>query len=374
MSRSKLALFAPALAVASVLFASNAFAIECKADADCGDGFKCEKPLTGGTGVDCPPGADCPQPEPAPDPATITGTCVELPKTCTVDADCGQPYLKCDAAPPPPVACAEPAPAPDGSGGAPPATPDCMQPAPDPNAPKYCSFSPIACAADAECPADWACTAKVTTGGTDCAVPTCPAGQECPAPADCTSTPGETKTYCEPKKVDCVDNSACPSGWTCEVVGGSGCASTGSAGTGTASGSSGGTPTPVPPAPGDCMPTEMKQCIPPGIRGAYGGGSLGAPQAAGDANGAGSPTAGGAGPKGPGSAESGASGAGGSTGSSTSSGSNAAGSSSTAAPAASGDGASSDDGGCSVAHGAASTWPLALALSGLLARIARRRK
>jgi hypothetical protein len=302
-----LALAAPLFTAGSLLGASEAAAMECAADADCGTGFHCElAPSTPVPQPDCAPNTDCPQPgtetgagTPAPSAA---GWCVATPLSCKADADCPD-YMACEkqgygctaSACAPNEACPEPAPC-----------------EPPPDLPSYCAPRQINCETDAPCPDGFACTGQMSEVG--CAAPSCQEGADCP-PVEC--TPGPTQKFCAPKEIDCGSDAMCPATWTCMamVTGecsstvGSGTGSTGSGSTGSMGTGSGGaastppapgtgapTPAPTPPSdppnggqPGDgCVTQTVHRCAPPGYA-TYGssGGPLGAPEAASDGKGAG---------------------------------------------------------------------------------------
>jgi len=149
---------------------------ECASDADCPMGFKCEAVEMG-----CGGGAACP---PCEVPVCPEGTECE-PVECP---PCEEEFFEeCEA-----------------------------------ETVNMCTYSPVECSADSDCPADWQCE-TYSTGGTvcsDCAC-ACPAEGECP-PCDCESSceevPGEEYSFCVPKEIECSANSDCPTDWTCEIM------------------------------------------------------------------------------------------------------------------------------------------------------------
>jgi MYXO-CTERM domain-containing protein len=240
----RLLLSALSLAGATLTASSAAFALDCKADADCGQGFFCELAPTVSTSPGCAPGANCTTPEPAPAAAT-TGTCQASPLSCASDADCPE-YLTCASSGD--YACAAPS-CPAGQNCP---APDCTPPA---NAPKTCQVRSRTCQADADCYGNFQCV--ITQGGVACATPACPPGApDCPA-TDCPApgTPAPSQGYCEPKEITCAADSDCPTDWACvefdetTCSGSAGTTTPPSMGTGPASSASGGMATPPAPPP-----------------------------------------------------------------------------------------------------------------------------
>jgi hypothetical protein len=204
---------------------SAPLADECAADADCPDGFTCETALMPCADVACPPcecacpdGEEpcdcacepCTEPEPC-EPITYR-YCMYAPKACAQDADCGEGFAcevqeactvsGCDCS----AGCACPECVPGEE--CPPC--DCEQdpvPCECPENPEpvcevlgqYCVPAEIACEADGDCPADFAC---VNWDAPVCACAACACDPEAPdcecEPCTCPE-PEETDGTCMPR-------------------------------------------------------------------------------------------------------------------------------------------------------------------------------
>lgn len=178
---------------------------DCAADADCPQGLVCQEVGT----VGCPPcaaGEPC-DPQPC-EPETIR-ECV--PGPCATDADCGA-GLRClkltyevcpDVAEPtcaPDAECPAPSDADD---------PPCAETSVNVCAPPYL----LPCQADADCGPGFACVAVQTC--------VCSGGgssdpNDEPLPTECGCEPTGEQA-CQPVEIACVDDSACPAGWACEL-------------------------------------------------------------------------------------------------------------------------------------------------------------
>jgi hypothetical protein len=214
--------FSLALIPGVLLFATSAWAAECREDADCEEGSECQKAVS----VEpCDPnGGDCNSTPVESD----TGTCVKLPVVCESDADCSE-YLVCQWGPTQGVCWSNE----DGET-------QCEDIAP---AEKYCSVGPKTCEVDSDCPTNFEC---ITTDG-------CSTRPECDGP-DCECL-AETSKFCEPKKVECETDAACPTDWRCVQNTITTCSGGGSSGMGGSTGVDMGTddiaPSPLPPEPAD---------------------------------------------------------------------------------------------------------------------------
>lgn len=168
----------------------------CASDADCASGQTCQKGMYVNPCA-VPPVA--PGEEPVDTPAcdstpqeAETGRCITPPTPCSSDADCEE-YLSC-------VATSDGVCWMDSNGNT-----GCDEP--DPNAPKYCGVASVACDSNSECPREFECVETPTA---------------CPA-IDCAEDAPDCKIACEPsgvhacqpKKIECADDSACPSDWRC---------------------------------------------------------------------------------------------------------------------------------------------------------------
>jgi MYXO-CTERM domain-containing protein len=262
-----------AAALTMLLLASAVSAQECQADADCGDGYRCEL-YSGGGAISCevtPEGEEICE-EFIPEEPT-SGYCVREPILCTSDADCGA-GLKChlpdvgvapdEAAPP----CAEgeecgsedPAPGDDNNSGL--------------VAPQgYCGWAFVDCTADADCGEFGEC---VSVGGSDCGgaapFPDCADGEDCPEPepVDC-GEPVELFA-CVPAEIDCETDDQCPTDWACVEYSYGYCEGS-DGGTSTGGGSDpdegegdddsdGERPA---PDEGECFEEIVRRCTPPGL-------------------------------------------------------------------------------------------------------------
>ncbi|MBT9557195.1 MAG: hypothetical protein IV100_14245 [Myxococcales bacterium] len=251
----------------------------CETNADCGTGFSCEVIGSMGTGCACPDGAeDCGCPEPT-EPVEMKG-CVPAP--CATDADCGDGY-ECASIEVPcattAIACEE--------GQACPEPEPCEAETKTQCQPKWAGTCETAadCGEGFECKAleQCSCSGGGSTGSgggvppepTDPAEPQDAGASEeegdasgAPVPPDdeCVCEPTDEK-YCAPLQVTCVQDSDCPSSWTCAFWD-SGTTSNGGSATDTACSPDGECPEPTEepaeePASGDAMVAPQGQCVPP---------------------------------------------------------------------------------------------------------------
>jgi hypothetical protein len=260
------------------LSSQNLYAQDCQADTDCSDGFICEKAGTISVSSD---GTTT-------ETEAEVGYCVEQPIRCQTDEDCPT-YLQC-----------EDFSAVDIATGAPCTGEGCTEETAgtetqNPSSEKYCVVREINCLEDRECPSDFVCQ-TYEIYGTGCAEPAIACNPDDPncappeLPPECDPAnipPPEVQGACVPKQVDCVQDSDCPSEWSCVEVGGSSCGSTGTisssdpvpgqeSGSASNAGSDTGTggatqeapiqdnggDTPIDPVP--CEPQIIKACMPKG--------------------------------------------------------------------------------------------------------------
>ncbi|MGM0577683.1 MAG: hypothetical protein ACQEXJ_18295 [Myxococcota bacterium] len=213
---------------------------ECVEDTDCPDGFTCE--AIGGTGCACPAGSDCTDCEP-----TTSYGCVPAP--CSTDEDCGDGLvcvtetIPCDStqpACPPGEECPEPEP--------------CEEETESRCAPAWAAPCevPADCGDGFDCVAEEICACSGGDTGTDGGTPTDPVptpegdGGEVPADGsdsdsgsggrtpgsepvppededegsyeeDCVCEPSDEKS-CRPEEIECASEEDCPAEWTCEEV------------------------------------------------------------------------------------------------------------------------------------------------------------
>lgn len=214
----------------SLAAASGAFAADpCDSNADCPAGYQCE--LSAPTiGCPSPPpdcqgdacNVDCRDGEPG------SGVCVEIPASCTSDADCGEGFL-CIAAP---IACA----APDCPAG--PEGDECRELAScdDAQSEGYCheDFRPASCDTDADCGEGDVCERFVYEECTGTVSPceSDPAGNVmCDDPPlgpdeECTIV---EDAFCIPRyAASCDVDDDCGPGFTCEAL--EACSCSGSSG------------------------------------------------------------------------------------------------------------------------------------------------
>jgi len=176
-------------------------AIVCATVADCPSvDFDCVMNSTVTNDPTCAPNTTCETPPP---PTATSGTCVAKLHACSTAADCLAP-LTCQAQE---AACSS-------SGGVgPDGTPVVSTPVCEPG-PSVCSWDPVTCTTDTGC-ADplYQC---VNVGGSGCSSSsgaTCATGENCPAPdpQPCTTT---AVMNCLPRLVDCACG-PCPAGAVC---------------------------------------------------------------------------------------------------------------------------------------------------------------
>jgi hypothetical protein len=175
--------------------------IVCTSAADCPSAdFDCVMDLIPATNPDCPVDPKC---ESLPSQTSTTGTCVAKPHACSTAADCPAPLI-CQAEN---GTCTSSASAgPDGTVTQMPTT--CTP------GPSVCTWVPVTCTADTGCAdplyqcvevgEDYSCSGS--GGGT------CAPGETCPSPSTCGST---AIMNCMPKPIDCGGGQTCPTGWSC---------------------------------------------------------------------------------------------------------------------------------------------------------------
>jgi len=213
------------LAALALLAAPVSAQTTCTGDSDCSPGLVCE--IVGGTAcatMVCPPGVDCPPPEPC-EPEDIYG-CV--PGPCEKDADCGDDLVcvtvSYDACPP--IAM------PDCAPGV-----ECPLPPPvecEPVSESFCAPRYVGpCEVDSDCGDRFTCAeaeecfcSGSSGGGSMGGEPLPPpppdgdgGGEEDPPPMDegdtsCGCEPSGT-FYCKPDEISCAADGECPDGWSC---------------------------------------------------------------------------------------------------------------------------------------------------------------
>jgi MYXO-CTERM domain-containing protein len=289
-------------------------------------------------------------------PASTTGTCVAKAHACSTADDCPTP-LTCQALPG--TCTSSGSVGPDGKVISTPTT--CAM------GPSVCSWNPVTCTTNSDCTDPlYQCVKVDETTSCTGSGGACAAGLTCPPvpeqPPTCVTTP---TMYCLPKLVDCASGPACAVGWSCfdfSNVGG------------------------VPPAWGS-VPSNMA-CLPDGIvmaaqgHAAVNGQLVVGSGSSSSSSSGGTPTldVGGAG-----GASGGAGGVSGNDGKGTSTGGGQSNVTNppTASPVATNEGAAGASGsaqpmahssGCAYGGSDASSSWLALAMIGLVARLARRRR
>ncbi|HEX7508713.1 MAG TPA: hypothetical protein VF550_18220 [Polyangia bacterium] len=177
--------------------------IVCTSVADCPADFECVKDMIAVSQPPCPANTKCATPPPQ---TSDTGTCNAVPHACSTATDCPAP-LVCQAQS---VTCSGGGSV--GSDGVVTTTPEiCTQGI------KVCTYVPKSCTADNECASSYQCV-KVSEGGSCTAsAGACTrsdAGTVCstPDPPVCTSY---VVMNCLPKQIACGAGQACPSGWSC---------------------------------------------------------------------------------------------------------------------------------------------------------------
>ncbi|MGC9983753.1 MAG: hypothetical protein ABSF35_08990 [Polyangia bacterium] len=176
--------------------------IVCTTVADCPSAdFDCVMDVLPVVAPSCPAGTKCETPPPQ---TGTTGTCVAKPHACSTAADCPTP-LVCQANG---AICSGGATG--GAGGTVTTTADTCTPGPS-----VCTYVPVTCTTDSDC-ADplYQCVEVSEEGWCSGSGGACAAGETCPAPTP--PTCGTTVIMnCMPKPIDCGSGQACPAGWSC---------------------------------------------------------------------------------------------------------------------------------------------------------------
>jgi hypothetical protein len=301
------------VAIATVALVNQAHALqECQADIDCKTGFYCSlSEVSVSTSVPCATEASsdadvvgCADLDAGVVETVSQGYCFEKPIECQTDADCPS-YLTCTTQPQfdgGGTTVGETAGTTGGTtGGATAGEQKAAAIAGSADVPveevKICMVKEITCQADSECPTDFEChTYEIgTVCGGAATRPECPPddpnclGQEVIDENCDPNTPVMTEGRCEPKAINCTQDSECPSDWFCMDVGGSSCSDSGTTTSGSSGGSTGSTGTgssDTPPiaetdmgateiidmgrnkvaiAPqDDCQPSVVMMCVPKG--------------------------------------------------------------------------------------------------------------
>ena len=176
--------------------------IVCTTVADCPSvDFDCVMEMIPTIAPACPANAKCETPPPQ---TGTTGTCVAKPHACSTAADCPAP-LTCQAEA---ATCSGGGMvAPDGTVTT---TGDTCTPGPS-----VCTYVPVTCTTDADCSDPLYQCVKVGEYG-ECSGSggACAAGVTCPAPTPptCSTT---VIMNCMPKPMNCGSGQACPTGWSC---------------------------------------------------------------------------------------------------------------------------------------------------------------
>lgn len=177
--------------------------IVCTSAAECPADFECVKDMIMVAQPPCPANTKCATPPPQ---TSDTGTCHAVPHACRTAADCPAP-LVCQAQG---ATCSGGASV--GSDGVVTAMPETCT-----HGTSVCTYVPKSCTADSECADSYQCV-KVSEGGScSGSAGTCTrsdAGTICatPEPPVCTSY---VVMNCMPKQIACGAGQACPSGWSC---------------------------------------------------------------------------------------------------------------------------------------------------------------
>lgn len=241
MTTSRFFSYSLGFAASTVLaLASGAARAACTTNTDCPQGFTCQ--VIGQTtcpAIACAPGETCPTCTP-----TTAMDC--MPAPCTTDADCG-PDMVCYTQTS--TVCSAPTCAPGTTCSN---LTTCTDTTTSTCVPKYT----LPCTTDSDCGTGFSCVPEqscvcsggsvgtgstgggtVSTGYVDGGVTTSPTQPypydgggildpyyPPPYPYDagsgsCTCTPGTT-SYCQAQTITCTTNANCPTGWTCQEVGG----------------------------------------------------------------------------------------------------------------------------------------------------------
>lgn len=175
----------------------------CESDADCEEGLICVtydvSVCSGGGAVDCPPGSECPEPDPPECEDATESYCVPpYFAPCSEDADCGEGFscvegetCGCSAGGAGGTSSGDGA-STDGSSGSGSSgtdeVPDCGC---EPSGELYCQLDEMPCESDADCPDDFVCEAIPTT--VPCRVDEATGETVCE-----TTDPPEADGYCLP--------------------------------------------------------------------------------------------------------------------------------------------------------------------------------
>lgn len=178
--------------------------VVCASVADCPADFDCVKGWIAVTNPACPANTKCETPPPQ---QSETGTCQAVPRACSTSADCPAP-LVCQAQG---STC---------SGGAsvgPDGAVTTMEETCTPGK-SVCTYVPTVCTTDSACPDSYQC-AKVResqrcSGSSGMCTRTADGSVSCtePEPPVCTTV---VVMNCMPKQIACGAGQACPSGWSC---------------------------------------------------------------------------------------------------------------------------------------------------------------
>jgi hypothetical protein len=174
----------------------------CTRVADCPSAdFDCVMHLIPTVAVPCPADAKCPTP--APQTSNIA-TCVAKLRACSTAADC-----------PAPLICQAQAGTCSGGGSVEPDTSVSTTTETCTPGPSVCTWVPLTCVTDGDCASSlYQCVKVGESGWCSGSAQACAAGATCPPPPP--STCGTTAIMnCMPKLIDCGAGQACPTGWTC---------------------------------------------------------------------------------------------------------------------------------------------------------------
>lgn len=178
--------------------------IVCTSVADCPSAdFDCVMDSIPSTQPTCAPNMKCETPPPQ---TSTTGTCNPKVRACSTATDCPAP-LTCQAEPG--ICTGGGSVGPDGTVTK---IPDTCTPGPS-----VCTWSPVTCAIDADCANPLYQCVKTGDSGGGCSSSgggTCAAGETCPPVPQQSTCDTTAIMYCLPKLVDCACG-PCPAGATC---------------------------------------------------------------------------------------------------------------------------------------------------------------
>jgi len=188
---------APAVMTGTCQLTCTPSAANCPAD------FQCVPDVVAVSLPACPPNTKCETPPPQ---ISDTGTCQPAAHACSTNADCAAP-LVCQASG---GMCS-------GGGSVGPDGVVTTTPETCTSGPSVCTYVAKTCAADTDCADSYQCVKVSEMSMCSGSAPACrpsDAGASCapPEPPVCTTT---TIMNCMPKQIACAAGQACPAGWSC---------------------------------------------------------------------------------------------------------------------------------------------------------------